>query len=58
MCFYIYVGTMLRVIICQGKSVNMSRSLLFHVFIYMCVYYVKSVKSLTFHVFIYMCVLC
>ena len=49
-CVYIYVCTMLRVLICQGvyfscvyiyvyyvKSVNMSRSLLFHVFIYMCV---------------------
>ena len=33
----------------------MSRILLFHVFIYMCVYYVKSVnisRSLLFHVFI------
>ena len=40
------------------KSVNMSRSLLFHVFIYMCVCYVKSVnmsRSLLFHVFIYVC---
>ena len=39
----------------------MSRSLLFHVFIYVCVYYVKSVnmsRSLLFHVFIYVCVLC
>ena len=38
----------------------MSRSLLFHVFIYMCVYYVKRVnmsRSLLFHVFIqYICV--
>ena len=46
---------MLRVLICQGvyyficlyicvdydKSVNMSRSLLFHVFIYVCVNYVN-----------------
>ena len=64
---YIYVWTVLRVLICQGvyyfmclcvyyvKSVNMSRSLLFHVFIYMCVYYVQSVnmsRSLLFRVFI------
>ena len=69
MCLYICVCTMLRVLICQGvyyfmslyicvdyvKSVNISRSLLFHVFI-LCVYYVKSFnmsRSLLFHVFIY-----
>ena len=49
----LYMCTMLRVLI-------MSRSLLFHVFIYY-VYYVKSVnmsRSLLFHVFICVCVLC
>ena len=53
--FILYVCTMLRVLIYQGvyyfmclymcvyyvKSVNMSRSLLFHVFIYMCVTMLK-----------------
>ena len=49
---YIYVCTMLRVLICQGVYYFMC--------LYICVYYVKSVnmsRSL-FHVFIYMCVLC
>ena len=37
----------------------MSRSLLFHGFIFVCVYYVKSVnisRSLLVHLFIYVCV--
>ena len=51
-CVYIYmcVCTMLRVLICQGA----------YYFLYMCVYYVKSVnmsRSLLFHVFIYVCTL-
>ena len=47
MCLYIFVCTMLRVLICKGVYYFMC--------LYICVYYVKSINmssSLLFHVFI------
>ena len=51
---FVYVCTILRVLICQGVYYFMCLYI-------QCVYYVKSVnmsRSLLFHVFIYVCVLC
>ena len=70
---FIYMCTMLRVLICQGvyyfmclyicvyyvKSVNISRSLLFHVFIYMCTMLrVLIFQGVYYFMCLYICVLC